>query len=176
MASLVGNYLDISRIERGSTEYHFSACDIKELVMDTLAENETLIESSGSTVNFSPNKGSYLVSADADKLKEVISNLIGNAAKYATQSKIDIKLKKDRVNKKVLLSINDTGVGISREDLPYIFDKFKRTPTAESVDKTGTGLGLYIAKTIIDAHQGRIWAESKGLNKGSTFYIDLNLA
>jgi signal transduction histidine kinase len=114
------------------------------------------------------------INADKGMMERVIGNLIGNAIKYTlAEGKISIVLKREEG--RLRLSVADTGVGIKPEDINKVFDKFFSIG-AVTQEKKGTGLGLFIAKNFIEAHGGRIWAESEGLGKGSTFTVVLPVA
>src|SRR3989339_559764 len=112
------------------------------------------------------------IMADREKLKAAIYNIIDNAIKYTTEGEVSIKVKTDE--NKITIIIEDTGIGISRENLINMFGKtFERGETAKKTFINGRGIGLFITKQIISAHNGKIWAESPGEDKGSTFYIEL---
>jgi PAS domain S-box-containing protein len=112
----------------------------------------------------------YFVSADPDRLREVVTNLFDNAVKYTPSGKITLGLTgNDEV---VQLFVHDTGPGIAPEDIPHLFQKFYRVDNSATRTIGGTGLGLFICKKIIELYNGRIWAESE-MGKGSTFYINL---
>jgi two-component system sensor histidine kinase VicK len=102
------------------------------------------------------------------RLAQVFDNLFTNAIKYAPGAPITVLL--EQVGEKVIISFIDRGPGIPKESLSFIFDRFYRVRTEKSV--TGTGLGLYICKQIIEAHRGKIWAESSP-GQGTTFFIEL---
>jgi signal transduction histidine kinase len=112
-----------------------------------------------------------LVKGNDLRLRQVISNLIGNAIKY-TAEEGEIHLTVRLEDSIVLLSVKDNGMGIPPNDLPYIFDKFYRVESDETVDIQGTGLGLSICKSVVEKHGGRIWAESTP-GKGSVFHVAL---
>jgi signal transduction histidine kinase len=107
------------------------------------------------------------IRGDGVRIAQVFDNLFTNAIKYAPDSPIDVFLEK--VNEKLVIQFKDHGPGIPQESLPLIFERFYR---ARSEKATGTGLGLFICKQIIDAHRGKIWAEST-LGQGTTFFIEL---
>jgi signal transduction histidine kinase len=107
------------------------------------------------------------IQADGVRIAQVFDNLFTNAIKYAPGSPIRVGLQ--QVEQHLVVSVSDYGPGIPQESLPLIFDRFYRVRSEKA---TGTGLGLYICKQIIDAHRGKIWAEST-LGKGTTFFIDL---
>ncbi len=111
-----------------------------------------------------------MVLCDSEKIDQALSNLVSNAVKFTKQGKIRIKIedKKDHA----LVSVEDSGPGISKDELPYVFDRFYQGGSGRRVAK-GTGLGLAIAKTWITAHQGKIYAHSDGLGKGSRLWVSL---
>ncbi|MDD5318375.1 MAG: ATP-binding protein [Candidatus Pacebacteria bacterium] len=178
---LVGDYLDVSRIEQGRMKYDFSQFDLKELVSTVVAELRPTIETAKLSIDFNADEQpgstptSFLINADKGKIKQVIGNIIDNAVKYTPKGSIHVWIKKIlREGKpKILITISDTGVGIPPEVLPRLFEKFTRAPDANKTNIMGTGLGLYVAKKIIEAHNGRVWAESAGRDKGSSFFVEL---
>jgi signal transduction histidine kinase len=175
LAVLVGDYLDVSRIEQGRMKYDFSIFNLKELVASIISELKPSIESAKLefTYDFN-NNDTYIINADQGKIKQVISNIIDNSIKYTPKGWIHVKIEKNKLKKKLTVTIKDSGVGIRAEVLPNLFEKFTRAPDASKTNIMGTGLGLYVAKKIIEAHKGRIWAESPGENKGSSFIIELD--
>lgn len=112
-----------------------------------------------------------LVKIDLEKIRQVLINLIDNAIKYTKQGSITVSLK--AINQKIQFCVSDSGVGISKNDLPKLFKKFSRGKTISRIHTEGTGLGLYVARKMVEAHNGKIWAESKGENRGSQFYFQL---
>jgi len=112
------------------------------------------------------------IKADQEKLKVALANIIDNAVKYT--SKGGVVVKTETTDSKILISIKDTGMGISKEDQKNIFNRtFERGKGAKKANATGKGIGLYITYHIISAHNGKIWVESEGKGKGTTFYIEL---
>jgi signal transduction histidine kinase len=174
MVILVGDYLDVSRIEQGSMKYDYSIFNLKELIASIIGELKPTIEKAKLDISFDYNaQDTYVVNADQGKIKQVISNIIDNSTKYTPKGWIKVKIEKNKSTNKILISIKDSGVGIRPEVLPNLFAKFTRAPDASKTNIMGTGLGLYVAKKIMEAHKGRIWAESEGQDKGSTFFIEL---
>lgn len=112
------------------------------------------------------------VMIDRKKIREVVLNLIDNSIKYTPpKGKVDIYLKIEKHD--LLLAVKDTGLGLSSDTIPKLFEKFSRGEGVSAIDTEGVGLGLFVAKNIIDAHNGEIWAESEGEGKGSAFYFSL---
>jgi signal transduction histidine kinase len=170
---IVSDFLDISRIEAGTMKYDFSAFDLKELASETSAEYMPNADKAGLKLSFSAAPGEYKVNADMGKIKQVVGNIIDNSIKYTPKGSIDVSLTRDDVKKTYLVKIADTGVGVDPEVLPTLFHKFTRARDAHKTSVTGTGLGLYVAKKMIEAHKGRIWVESAGKGQGSQFYVEL---
>jgi len=108
--------------------------------------------------------------ADGDKITQVMNNLLSNALKF-TPKKGNIKVAVKEKGKDVLISVQDTGIGIKKSDLPKLFSRFERI-RSKGGETEGTGLGLAICKEIVDLHRGKIWATSR-LNKGSEFTLSM---
>lgn len=173
LVTIVGDFLDISRIEQGRMKYEMSVFDMKALAEEVVNEYKPNIEKARLTLTFSAKPGEYAVCGDRNKIRQVVGNLIDNSIKYTPKGSISVTVSRNGRSRKISLSVSDTGVGISSEDLPKLFQKFTRAKDASKTNVSGTGLGLYVAKSMIEAHKGRMWAESEGLNKGSKFSIEL---
>ncbi len=174
LVNIVNDYLNISRIELGGMKYAFETIDLKNLIEDLVAELKPNIDKTGVKFSFTHESGvDYRTTADRDKLKQVFANIIDNSLKYTPQGSIFAHLSLDKIKHKFVFTIRDTGVGIAPETLPHLFQKFSRAENASKTNIRGTGLGLYVAKEMIEAHHGTIRAESKGEGKGSTFIVEL---
>ena len=168
----LGNqYLNKSKLELNQINYESVPTDMKKLVTDLAHEFEPTAAQQGLhlTTKIDP-KGEYVIAADTGKIKEVISNLIDNSIKYTPRGEVTVSLA--RVGEKVVVEIKDTGVGVPAEVIPKLFQKFSRAD-AQKANILGTGLGLYLAKTFVDAHHGTIVVTSAGKDKGSTFTVEL---
>ncbi|PIR86431.1 histidine kinase, partial [Candidatus Kaiserbacteria bacterium CG10_big_fil_rev_8_21_14_0_10_43_70] len=121
-------------------------------------------------------KGPYPIYADTSKLEHVISNIVDNAIKYTPKGSVTVRVEKDIARNIGRVKVIDTGAGIPAEALPKLFDKFVRARNANEINVTGTGLGLYVAREMITKHNGKIWAESKGENRGSIFVVEIPLS
>jgi signal transduction histidine kinase len=113
--------------------------------------------------------------ADPERIIQVLLNLLGNALQY-TPSGGQVTVRAQREGREVIIEVQDTGIGIAAEHLPQIFERFYRVDKSRSRTGGGSGIGLTIARHLVEAHGGRIWAESPGLGKGSTFTFTLPLA
>lgn len=175
LVNIVDDYLNISRIELGTMKYAFETIDLKALIDDVVAELRPNIEKTKLAFSFSAEdiRGDYRVTADRDKLKQVIANLVDNSLKYTPSGSVNLSLGFDRSRHVFIFKIADTGVGIPSETLPHLFQKFSRAQNANRTNIRGTGLGLYVAKQMIEAHHGTIAAASPGEGKGSTFTVEL---
>ena len=176
---IIGDFLDISHIEQGTMQYDFAALDVRELAKGLTDEFKATIESSTDKskalkISFEADeKENFSVNADRNKIRQVVSNLIDNSIKYTPAGFVKVSLSKIAENGNVLLKIEDSGIGISAETMPNLFKKFGRARSLSSAYANGSGLGLYVAKEIIKAHKGKIWAESEGEGKGSKFFVEL---
>ncbi|MBI5133820.1 MAG: hypothetical protein HZA81_00300 [Candidatus Taylorbacteria bacterium] len=174
LANVVEDYLNISRIELGTMKYDLREIDFKDMVKEVVNEQKPNIDAKGLKFVVSIDDGqTYKIKADPDKFKQVVMNTIDNSVKYTKEGSLAVSLEKDAKKGTVRLKIADTGVGIRPDVMPKLFQKFSRAPSANEANIHGTGLGLFIAKQIMEAHGGRIWAESEGEGKGSQFYIEL---
>jgi len=168
---IIEDFLNVTRIELGKMKYDFTILNWRDLAERVVNELKPTIEKKGLSIDFSAGEGSYMVNADTGKLSQIISNIIDNAAKYTPTGAIHVSMEEgDSV---VRLIIRDTGVGIPAETIPKLFEKFVRADDAGKVNYSGTGLGLYVAKQMVEAHKGKIWAESEGAGKGSSFFVEL---
>ncbi len=184
LVELINTMLDLRKVEEGKMEYQFSEVDIVKIVNDTVEELRPLATAKKLELTFAPPQKEIIATADASKLKQVIQNLIDNAIKYtptpATEGqigfvKVDLREgQSDETPPKniTILSVADSGFGIKPQLMPYLFEEFVRDENVKR-EIRGTGLGLYIARKIVEAHGGRIWAESKGDGQGSTFFVEL---
>jgi PAS domain S-box-containing protein len=170
MARLIEDLLDISSIEAGRLRLEKSRQAVFPIVKEAIAAWESqAIEKSVHVRNESVGDG--FIDCDPNRIQQVLNNLIGNAIKF-TESGGSIHIGVETGVGEVRISVTDSGPGISDADLPHVFDRFT---TASKSARRGTGLGLSIAKAIVEAHGGRIWAESR-VGVGSTFYFTLPLA
>lgn len=171
LANVVEEYLNISRIELGTMKYYLEDQDIKPIIDDVIGELKPNIEKTGLAFTFDAKPDNYVASIDVDKIKQVFMNFIDNSVKYTPSGSVHVSL--ERNDKKILFKVTDTGIGMSEKTIQSLFLKFTRAYNANKTNIHGTGLGLYVAKQIVDAHGGRVWAESEGEGKGSVFYVEL---
>ncbi|MGB4076368.1 MAG: HAMP domain-containing sensor histidine kinase, partial [Minisyncoccia bacterium] len=171
MASSIEDYLNISRIEQGRMKYEKSDFDIADLAKKVVEELLPLASKKGLELSIEAPQD-LMVNADIGKMKQVISNLIDNAIKYTEKGSVRVHVAKDDTLARIIIS--DTGVGIAPDEMEGLFEKFKRARGANKVNTTGTGLGLYVAKQLIEGNGGTIRIESDGVGHGSRFIIELS--
>lgn len=169
---LVNNLLNISRIESGRLKFNFSDFELGP-IMDEISEN-LQSELIGKKITYSYQyEPKILITADQDKVREILINIVGNALKYTDQGKVFLTAATQDGH--VLISVEDTGHGIHPEDQLKLFKKFERVDgLGTGKAKGGTGLGLYICKTLLGGMGGEIWLKSE-YGKGTTFYFILPL-
>jgi signal transduction histidine kinase len=167
---LIEEFMDYRRIEEGKLEFNFEKLDIISLIREIVEKMKLLAMEKNLSLDFESKFDSLIMNVDKLRFSQVIQNLIDNAIKYTKEGWIRVKV--DKEDNEVLISVSDSGIGMSKELQQKLFGQFVRDPSIKK-EIRGTGLGLYIAKHIIEAHKGKIWAESEGVGKGSTFYIKL---
>ena len=168
---LTGDILDVARIESQTLRLNKEEFNLNELISNVIKDYKSQIESEKIKLVYEHRtvNNNIIVNADTNRLYQVISNLISNSIKF-TQGEwrtISITTKREENSKAITISVKDTGKGIDPEIMPRLFTKFA------TKSDTGTGLGLFISKSIVEAHGGRIWAENNKDGKGATFYFSL---
>ena len=160
LSRLVSTLLDISRIQAGERKFTMANFDVCELSRQVLISFEQKIEARSLDVSFECDDEHMEVSADRDAIHQVLYNICDNAIKFATDGgKYQIRITER--DHKIYVSVFNEGVGIPEADLPHVFDRFYKSDKSRGLDKTGVGLGMYISRTIIEAHGEKIWAESE---------------
>ncbi len=161
LSRLVTDLLDISKLEQGKFTVEKRELDINELLRLAIIKSEKRITEKNIRVTVNFQSENQPVLADKDSIQRVLTNLLDNAIKFTEEGgAMDIRTGALE-NNKVFISIQNSGMGIDKKDLKHIFDRFYKTDKSRSLDKNGTGLGLFIVKNIIDAHGETIWAESE---------------
>jgi len=169
LSRIVADFLDISRIESGVMKLDLRPVSIGLLVSEVADSLRTLATAKGLELKTDLCPEELLVNADEDRIAQVLTNLIGNAVKFIpTGCKIDV-IATDR-NDHVEVAVRDNGPGLSKEDMEKVFDRFVQGPNLTTAGQTGTGLGLTIARELVQMHKGRIWVESAPAH-GCCFYF-----
>jgi two-component system sensor histidine kinase VicK len=170
LSRLVENILDVTRIENQSLKLQKERFSIKAVILDIVTEYRSQANKKNIDIKivFTPEDG-LLVEADKTRFVQVFSNLLNNAIRFTDEGTITVTIKKREETNEIIFSIKDTGSGIDPEVKPRLFSKFVTKSQA------GTGLGLFISKSIIQAHGGRVWGENNSDGRGSTFSFSLPL-
>jgi signal transduction histidine kinase len=172
LSDLTTSFLDLARLESGRTQFHAEIFSIKPLLEDCLEIMRARAEEKNLTLAGMIDDDLPELNGDKDKIKQVVLNLLSNAIKYNyPQGSVDLSAKEN--DGEMVLSVRDTGPGISQENLKHLFEKFYRVPGTEKL-AVGTGLGLSICKQIVEAHGGNIEIQSQ-VEKGTTFIVHLPL-
>jgi signal transduction histidine kinase len=172
MISTVNDLLDISKIDQGHIEVNKEPIDLVCFLQEETAEFTAQAKQKKLTLYFDTQITTALFLGDRTKLRQVINNIIDNAIKYTEHGGIIINLTKNTENNNYIITISDTGTGISEQEINTLFEKFKRGSAGKS-SFGGSGLGLYLSKKIIEMHKGTIRVTSDGIGKGSIFIITL---
>jgi histidine kinase len=172
---LVNDLQELSRVEAGAFELACRPLALGHMIQQSAARLRPQFEEKDVTLSLSIPTDLPPVRADEDRLNQVLLNLLGNALQY-TPSGGTVTVSAKAHNQELLVTVSDTGLGISAEHLPYLFNRFYRVDKSRSRAGGGSGIGLTIAKHLVEAHGGHIWAESAGEGQGSTFSFSLPLA
>ncbi|PIZ88904.1 MAG: hypothetical protein COX90_02150, partial [Candidatus Nealsonbacteria bacterium CG_4_10_14_0_2_um_filter_38_17] len=172
LVKIVNDLLNISKIELGKMELEKELTQVEELVKSCYEEMKIAAEKKNLKISLKTSKD-FLPKIEVDqlKLRQVISNLIDNAIRYTSQGSVEIEVRK--TDSHIHILVKDTGEGLNEKEKKEIFGGFIRGTAGVNFFVEGAGLGLYVAKKFLSLHNGKIWAESEGKGKGSTFYVEL---
>lgn len=174
MSQLVEDLLSVSRIESGRVQYNFVETQLEPMIADIVDMFMLMAKEKKLSLRMKLPKTSLpKLAIDANKIREVISNLIDNAIKYTREGEVIVSIEKEENS--VVIRVKDTGIGIDPADTKRVFEKFTRSSETMKLDVSGTGLGLYVGKNFVEAHGGNLSVESEGAGKGSAFIIRLPL-
>lgn len=167
----IDDLLNASRIERGKLEFFFEESPFEPLISELVEQLKPLVQMKGLELEYrKPSLSFENILMDREKVRQVLNNMIDNAIKYSKTGKIVVTVKEDKEN--VIVGVTDNGKGIATEDVDKLFEKYQRGHDSVT-HAEGLGLGMYVAKVIVDQHNGKIWAESPGVGKGATFNFSL---
>jgi signal transduction histidine kinase len=172
LVKIIEDLLNISRIELGKMDLEKKPTDIKKMIDNICQEIKIKAQEKNLELIWEKPKAQLpKLNIDELKIRQVVYNIVDNAIKYTETGKVEIKL--SRKNSNLVISISDTGRGFSDADREKLFELFTRGEAGTDTFVEGTGMGLFVAKKFANLHQGKIWAESKGKDKGSVFHIEL---
>jgi len=175
MAKSVETYLDVSRIEQGRMKYDFVDIELVPLIKNAVMAFTPNAEKKGLKLSatYDPVLDGIKAKIDVSKMNEVLNNLLDNTIKYTPTGEMNLSVK--RIGAVARISLKDTGVGMTEDTLKNLFQLFRPGEDSKRINPASTGVGLFVTKAHVEAHGGKIWAESEGANKGSTFIIELPL-
>ena len=169
LKSLVDDLLDIARIEAGSLELNLLDLNVQQEIEETIQNMQSQVSEKRINLKFNIPPDLGLVKGDRLRFSQVMTNLLSNACKYSS-AEATVTISASDNQKEVQIDIADTGIGISEADQARLFNKFFRADNTSTQEESGTGLGLYITKLLVEAHHGRIWTDSV-INEGTTFHF-----
>jgi len=171
LGNLISDLLDVSRLESSRFKIHKQRVSMEDIMRDALQNCYSLAKQKGIVFNEAIPQTLPKITADSERLNQVMVNLLSNAIKFSKEGS-QVTMRAEARDSELLVQVADQGIGIPKEAMSHLFQRFYR---AEDPDRVGgTGLGLYISKQIIEAHGGDIWAESE-FGKGSTFFFTIPL-
>ena len=192
LSGIINDLLDISKIEAGKMDFKFELMHVEPVIEYVKTNLTEVAKEKGLEIVFTPSDENVEVYADSNRLEQVLTNLVSNAIKFTTEGNIEISTKvvnarelhydqcfeediKKLQGNYLQVCVEDHGIGIERKDLNHVFDKFAQIENSLSRKVGGTGLGLPIARQLMEAHNGAIWCDSE-LNQGSKFYFVIPIA
>jgi PAS domain S-box-containing protein len=174
LVRLVDDLLDVGRISAGKVQLRRTRADLREVLARSIEASQALLDLHHHELHLDDSMEPLFVHGDFDRLTQIFSNLISNAAKY-TDDRGHITLKIRREAGEAVVQVSDTGIGIPAEELPHVFDLFSQVSAHQGRTADGLGIGLSLVKRLIDIHGGEVKVESAGLGKGAAFTVRLPL-
>jgi len=172
LINFTNDLLDLNAIEEGKMNLTFAPVKLQDIIDQILKQIERHTKDKKVEISFvQPKELLPEIQADASKIEQIFFNLIDNAIKYSPQGQVKITLSQLKGKQKFV--IQDSGEGMTQDELDSIFEKFARGTVGKKVSTKGSGIGLFVAKKFVEAHKGKIWAESEGIGKGAKFIVEL---
>jgi two-component system sensor histidine kinase GlrK len=173
---LISTILDLSKMEAGMMEYRFAPTDLKRIAEVSVNKIQLLADAKHVQLLIDAPIERHWVRADSARIEQVLDNLLSNALKYSPEgSLVKLRMSPGRDEGLLFIAVMDAGPGIPAEEVPHIFERFYQGRTKSRHASVGSGLGLALAKKVVEAHGGRIWVESE-VGKGTTVRFILCLA
>jgi CheY-like chemotaxis protein len=170
MATLVEDLLDVSRVTRGTIELKLEPLDLRQVILNAIEQVNPLIEARHHVLTVAKLPQPITTLGDRERLIQVISNLLTNAAKY-TPERGHIELKLDLYDGQVAITIEDNGIGMTADLVPHVFDIFAQAERTSDRTTGGLGLGLALVKSLAELHGGKVTCSSEGQGRGSKFTV-----
>lgn len=175
LITMISSLLDLSKMEAGMMEYRFAAADLKRIAEGSVDKIRFLAEGKHLQLVIEAPPGPLVVPVDSGRIEQVLDNLLTNAIKFSPEgAAVVLAMETDKTVDQVRVSVTDTGPGIAPDDLPHIFERFYQGRRQGSKTVPGSGIGLALARRVVEAHGGHIWVESE-LGKGASFRFALPL-
>lgn len=172
LLNLINGVLDLSKVEAGKTELDITRFSAKDLIEESLKMIREDAAAKGIAVSADIQSLPVTIEADRQKIRQVLINVLGNSLKFTNSGgEVHVKAGLDVKHSEMSITISDTGIGLNQEDTERIFRAFEQVTGASNDSRKGTGLGLPLSREFVKLHNGRIWAESEGVNKGTTIHI-----
>lgn len=168
LSKLVADLFELSKMEEGKIDLHFESVDLVEVVENALLKTTIKAKEKGLQIDFNRLTNIPSIYADGLRMEQIVLNLIENSIRYTEKGTISVKLSKELNS--IILAVEDTGIGIPEEDVPFLFERFYRVEKSRSRDFGGTGLGLAIVKQLVELQGGAITVKSK-MRKGTCFEL-----
>ncbi len=175
LSRLIDDLLDVSRITRGKILLKKEIVDVGRIIGHAITSVSSLVEARGHDLTVEYGHGDTMLDVDPTRLEQMVANLLNNAAKYSDNGG-RIRLRTELRGATLIITVEDTGVGIEPERLPMIFEPFVQEDRSIARSEGGLGIGLTLVKKLAELHGGSVMAESKGIGRGSTFTLSLHVA
>jgi signal transduction histidine kinase len=173
---LVEDLQELSRVESGGVKLNLKSVSLATIIQSAMERMQPAFKAKKISLESVVSKKMPRIQADGDRLLQVMINLLSNALHF-TPAKGSVKVTAEKVKNDLVVAVTDSGIGIRPHDMEHIFERFYRADKSRSRQEGGgSGIGLTIAKSLVNAHGGRIWVESEGEGKGSTFYFSLPIS
>lgn len=173
MLSLLNDLLDLAQVESGKLTLNLDSVDLNEAIQNNIDSNQVIADSKQIKIKLKLHSSIPILQMDRNKFEQVMNNIVGNAIKYSPAGST-IEISTELKEKEVLIEIRDEGPGIPPEEIGKLFKPFSRTSVQSTAGEKSTGLGLTIAKKLVEGHGGKIWVESK-VGEGTSFFIEIPL-
>ncbi len=170
LLDLINEILDFSKLQNGNMKLYREACNVNNIIEAVRATVEPMVRNLPLELRFSIEENLPPIYVDSRKLYQIFINIVGNAVKFTHKGEIEVRAQlRENV---VLFTVRDTGIGIARDNIPLIFEEFRQLDGSITRKYGGAGIGLSLAKKLVELHEGEIWVDSE-LGKGSTFYFTI---
>jgi len=175
LSRMINDLLDLSKVEAGKMELRRCPSSLEKIIDECLEGLDAWVKAKSINIKRKIEEGLPELNVDPDRINQVLINLVGNAIKFTpSNGHISVEAGLRKENNEIEISVQDTGIGIAKEDIPKIFNKFYQVRERVSSDINGTGIGLNIVKEIVELHGGKVWAESQK-GEGTKFIFTLPL-